>query len=759
MERARFQPCRGARPESRTEGPLSAGSKPRPSCSGSALVNDPGWIGEPVHGRFREAGGVCDILEAGQDHRSMTSTASLAANFQGLTVAAFESRRASEMATLVSRHGGVPVVAPAMREIALEPNAAAEAFGKALLANELNAVIFMTGAGVAALLATLEKSCERAIIVQALSRTAVVARGSKTVRALESVGVRIAVKVPEPNTWREVLPALEDAASGFGIKGSRVALQEYGVPDERLVAEIEARGASVVRVPVYRWDLPEDTEPLERVLDEIVAGRARVVLFTNAVQVNHLIAVAAQKGTDRSLRDSLSRAVVCSIGPTCSEALAAHGLNVDLEPELHKMGILVHEAARRAPELLSAKAGPAPVVPTETRVAAPPRSAAVGVSPGAAKAAERGSWASSRPAWRDSRFMKACRLEPADATPVWLMRQAGRYMTAYRELRARVPFLELCKQPDLVAEVTVSAARQIGADAAILFADLLLPAEPMGFKVDYERGGGPHVDPALRSAAQISRLPEFGVREALGYVFDAVRQTRASLDERTPLIGFAGAPFTLASYLIEGGPSRSFRHTKSLMYSDPGAWRALMDYLVRNVVAYINGQIESGAQAVQIFDSWVGCLAPSAYREFVLPHMKKLFHALTPGAPVIHFGTGTAQLLELMREAGGSVIGLDFRVELDDAWRRLGPGVGVQGNLDPAILFAEARTIREHAVRILRQAAAKPGHIFNLGHGVLPETPPDHVTELVNIVHDESARLAFEARNGNPEGGSKKHEG
>lgn len=685
----------------------------------------------------------------------MTSTASLAANFQGLIVAAFESRRAPEMAALISRHGGVPVVAPAMREVALERNTAAEAFGKALFSNELNAVVFMTGAGVAALLPILERTYERAAIVEALSRTVVVARGSKTVRALEGAGVRITVKVPDPNTWREVLPALERAASSFSIKRSRVALQEYGAPDERLVADIEACGASVVRVPVYRWELPEDTAPLESAVDEIVAGRARVVLFTNAVQVDHLIAVAAHKGMDGNLRDSLGRAVVCSIGPTCSEALAAHGLKVDLEPELHKMGILVHEAARRAPELLRIKGSRVGPAPTDTAVEAPSRFEGFGRKPGAANTSEPAR-ETLVPGWQDSLFMKACRMEPAGATPVWLMRQAGRYMKQYRELRARIPFLELCKRPDLVAEVTVSAAEQIGADAAILFADLLLPAEPMGFKVSYERDGGPHVEPALRTADRITQLPDYDVSGALGYVFDAVRQTRASLDRRTPLIGFAGAPFTLASYLIEGGPSRNFRHTKGMMYSEPGAWGALMDYLVRNVAAYVNGQIDSGAQAVQIFDSWVGCLSPSAYREFVLSHMQNLFHSLTPGAPVIHFGTGTAQLLELMREAGGDVIGLDFRVELGDAWQRLGPRVGVQGNLDPAILFAEPRTIREHAVRILHQAAGRPGHIFNLGHGVLPETPPDHVKELVKVVHEESARLAYEAPNRTPSESDKK---
>ncbi|HLI29735.1 MAG TPA: uroporphyrinogen decarboxylase [Terriglobia bacterium] len=335
--------------------------------------------------------------------------------------------------------------------------------------------------------------------------------------------------------------------------------------------------------------------------------------------------------------------------------------------------------------------------------------------------------------------MKACRMEAVDATPVWLMRQAGRYLKEYRALRARTPFLELCKNPDMVAEVTVSATERIGADAAILFADLLLIAEPMGFWLEYERGGGPVITPALRAAAEVDRLREVEPQESLAYVFEAIRSARASLDSAKPLIGFAGAPFTLASYLIEGGASKNFRHTKTFMYRDPGAWHALMEYLTRNVVKYMNGQIAAGVQAIQVFDSWVGCLSPSDYQEFVAPHMRRLFEQLSSGVPVIHFGTGTGLLLEQMRDAGGNVIGLDAHVELDQAWRQLGSDVAVQGNMDPIVLYADLPFIRRRAVKILQQAAGRPGHIFNLGHGILPETPVENVIELVRAVHEESS--------------------
>ncbi|MGH7869981.1 MAG: uroporphyrinogen decarboxylase family protein, partial [Candidatus Dormibacteraceae bacterium] len=258
----------------------------------------------------------------------------------------------------------------------------------------------------------------------------------------------------------------------------------------------------------------------------------------------------------------------------------------------------------------------------------------------------------------DSRFMRACRREPVDGTPVWLMRQAGRYQKDYRELRARVPFLDLCKRPELVAEVTISAARTIGADAAIIFADLLLIAEPLGFELAYEKGEGPVIRPPLRRVADVDRLKEVEPSDSLEYLLEAIRLTRRELDPTLPLIGFAGAPFTLASYLIEGGASRNFRHTKTLMFRDAGAWRVLMSHLARNLARYVNSQIRAGVQAVQIFDTWVGCLGPEDYREFVLPYTKEMIRGIRKGVPLIHFGVGTAMLLELMREAGGDVIGL-----------------------------------------------------------------------------------------------------
>lgn len=337
-------------------------------------------------------------------------------------------------------------------------------------------------------------------------------------------------------------------------------------------------------------------------------------------------------------------------------------------------------------------------------------------------------------ALHNSVFMRACRREPVPYTPIWLMRQAGRYMREYREVRERVGFLELCKNPNLASEVTVTAVERLGVDAAIIFADILLILEPMGAQLEFAKGDGPVIHNPVRGAADVEALRELEDTGPLQFVFDAISKTRSALPANLPLIGFSGAPFTLASYLIEGGGSRNYIHTKRLMYQDKGAWDALLAMISRGLARYLNAQIDAGAQAVQLFDSWVGCLSPDDYRTYVLPHTQSVISNVRSGVPVLHFGTGTGALLELMREAGGDVIGVDWRVRLDEAWNRIGHDVAVMGNLDPVSLFAGVDHVRSEARRILDYAAGRPGHIFNLGHGILPDTPVETVIELVNTV-------------------------
>ncbi len=668
----------------------------------------------------------------------MTNDNGAKPNFGGLEVAAFESRRAEEIAKLISRCGGIPRVGPSMREIPLENNPAAFEFAEKLLAGKLQGVIFMTGTGARTLFEVLQSRYAIEEIVHGFSATTVVVRGSKAAQVLVEYGVPITITAREPNTWQEVIQELDENPRSFTLKGSTVAVQEYGEPNEVFLEELRSRGAVPLRVQVYRWALPEDLGPLRETLKAILQGRARVVLFTSRNQVSNVLHVAAEQGDRGKLMDALRRSAVCSIGPTCSGALVAAGIQVDVEASPPKMGVLVLEAARHASEVLRQKDVGVQASASTVSSTGLGRNAATSAT--AMEPAGGESAYVATDALKNSRFMEACRREPVDATPVWLMRQAGRFMKEYRELRARVPFLELCKNPDLVAEVTVGAARKLGVDAAIIFADLLLIIEPLGLELEYGKGDGPMIRPAVRESSDVDRLRNVEPEESLAYLYEAIRRTRAALPPDMPLIGFAGAPFTVASYMIEGGASKNFRHTKTLMYRDEGAWRALMERLGRTMAKYVNAQIKAGVQAVQIFDSWVGCLGPEDYRRFVLPYTRLLVEGITPGTPVIHFGTGTGMFLEEMRDAGGDIIGLDFHVELGKSWDLLGDGVGVQGNLDPVALYADLPFIRHRVQEILDQAAGRPGHIFNLGHGILPDTPEENVIALVKMVHELSAR-------------------
>jgi uroporphyrinogen decarboxylase len=442
-----------------------------------------------------------------------------------------------------------------------------------------------------------------------------------------------------------------------------------------------------------------------------------VLLFTSAQQIENVLEMARRLGLEDDVREGMHNAVVASIGPTTSERLREEELPVDLEPEHPKMGHLVTAAAaqsgailRRKQAIVSAMSGP-------------------------------GSHPMDKSApWYDSAFLRACRREPAPFTPVWLMRQAGRYMAEYREVRSKTTFLELCKNPQLCSEVMVTAVKKLGVDAAIIFSDLLPILEPMGLDLEFAKGEGPVIHNPVREPEDVDRVLELESVDALHFVMETVRQTRADLPEDIPLIGFAGAPFTLASYTIEGGSSRNYLHTKTLMYRDEGAWRSLMERFVRAVSQYLNAQIAAGCQAVQIFDSWVGCLGVEDYRRYVLPYVRSIVQNIIPGVPVINFATGNPALLPLLAEAGSSVVGVDWRIPLDDAWKTIGHNRAVQGNLDPAVLLADRQEIRKRAKAVLDQAGGRAGHIFNLGHGVHQQTPVENAIALVEAVHELSAR-------------------
>jgi uroporphyrinogen decarboxylase len=630
----------------------------------------------------------------------------------GLRVAAFESRRAAEMERLIEKLGGTPAVSPSLREVPVGENPEAVDFAHRLISGEIDIVLLLTGVGTRHLVSQIERHVDRGRFLAALSDVTTIVRGPKPLAVLKEFEIQPTVRVPEPNTWREVLQTIDQQVP---VANQTVALQEYGQPNTSLIAGLEARGARVKAIKVYNWELPENTGPLEANIRDIAEGRIDVALFTSAHQVANVFRMAEKLGLACEFEAALQRVVIASIGPVTSEALHEFGVSVDIEPEHGKMGHLVVAVGEQSPQRVRQKRGSVSV-----------REPAPSSSPND----------SAQAAWHDSPFMKACRREPCERTPIWLMRQAGRYMKEYREVRARQSFLELCKSPDLCAEVMITAVNRLGVDAAIIFSDLLPMLEPMGIELDFAQGEGPVIYNPVREAKDVDRVRELESVDELSFVTETVRLTRAGLSPEIPVIGFAGAPFTLASYVIEGGASRNYLHTKSLMYRDPGAFAELMGRLARSITRYLNAQIAAGAQAVQIFDSWVGTLGTDDYRRYVLEHTRAIIAGITPGVPVINFATGNPAQLPLLAEAGGAVIGVDWRVRLDEAWRTVGYDKAVQGNLEPVVLLAEETEIRRRAQEVLRQAAGRPGHIFNLGHGILPQTPVENVIALVETVKE-----------------------
>jgi uroporphyrinogen decarboxylase len=635
-------------------------------------------------------------------------------DFGGLHVAAFESRRADEISKLIQKHGGLPHVSPSMREVPLEDERPAVDFAHRLITGGIDVVIFQTGVGFRQLLDIVQRHVDPQRYLNTLADVTTIARGAKSSAAMKAVGLTPTHRAAEPNTWRQTLQVIDSIGS---IASQKVAVQEYGQTNPSLIAGLEARGAHVVRVPVYRWELPEDTAPLEANVQALADGQRDVLLFTSAQQLVNVLDIANRLGVTDQVQQRLAETVVASVGPTTSEALRDHQWPVDIEPEHPKMGTLVAAAASRSRDVLARK----------QRLSVRLSASNLGRP-------------NERAAWFDGPFMRACRREPCDVTPVWLMRQAGRYMQEYREVRAKTTFLELCKNPALCSEVMCTAVDRLGVDAAIIFSDLLPILEPMGLDLEFAQGEGPVIHNPVRGPADVDRVLELESVESLDFVMETVRLTRADLPGHIPLIGFSGAPFTLASYVIEGGSSRNYLHTKTLMYRDPGAWQALMDRFARAITKYLNAQIAAGAQCVQLFDSWVGCLGVADYRQHVQPFVRKIISQLTPGVPVIHFGTGNPALLPLQADCGSSVVGVDWRIGLDDAWNMVGHDVAVQGNLDPCVLLAGREEIRRRVGQVLSQASGRPGHIFNLGHGVLQQTPVENAVAVVEMVHEMSSR-------------------
>lgn len=641
---------------------------------------------------------------------------SSSANFASLRVAAFESRRAADMTRLIERKDGIPFVSPSMREVAVDEDRPTIDFANRLITGQVDAIIFLTGVGIRQMIERIERHVDMQRFLDSLADIKTIVRGPKPLAVLRELEIKPTLQVPAPNTWREILATLD---TQMPVVNLNVAVQEYGISNVSLIAGLEARGAAVESVAIYRWALPEDLAPLEANIRRLVAGDVDIAMFTSAQQLDHLLLVAEQLELGAEVRESLRKVVIASIGPTTTERFQSHSLQVDFEPSHGKMGQLVNECAEQSADLVAAKHS---ITVRENRKA------------------EMAQSEDKNAAWYDSPFMRACRREEVPYTPIWLMRQAGRYMQEYRDVRSQSTFLELCKNPQRCSEVMCTAVEKLGVDAAIIFSDLLPILEPMGLDLEFVVGDGPKIHNPVREASEVNRIAALESMDELQFVVDTVKFTRRDMPDNIPVIGFAGAPFTLASYAIEGGSSRSFLHTKTLMYREPSAWHDLMQRLSQSIVLYLNAQIDAGAQVVQLFDSWVGCLGPSDYREYVMPHMREIVAGLKPTAPLIHFGTGNPTLLPMQAEAGGDVIGVDWRIDLSAAWETIGHDRAVQGNLDPLTLLADQKTIATRAQAVLDAAGNRPGHVFNLGHGVLQQTPVENAKFLVDFVREASAR-------------------
>jgi len=337
-------------------------------------------------------------------------------------------------------------------------------------------------------------------------------------------------------------------------------------------------------------------------------------------------------------------------------------------------------------------------------------------------------------------FLKACRREKAPHTPVWLMRQAGRYMKEYMAIREKYSFLEMCRNPEIACEVTLQPIKAFEIDAAIIFADILLPLPGMGINLEFAKNEGPVIKNPVRTKKDIDAVRVINPEEDVPYLLNAIKMVKKELNGKTPLIGFSGSPFTLASYIIEGEGSKNYIHAKGLMYSDPEGWKALLDKISDVIIAYLNAQIDAGVDCVQLFDSWVGCLGPDDYKRFALPYTKKVIAGVKKTVPLINFSTNTGTYLGLVKEAGGDVVGVDWRVRLDEAWKTIGYDKGIQGNLDPVTLFGPVKEIKKRVKEIIEMAGGRPGHIFNLGHGIIVGTPVDNVRAVVDAVHEYSRK-------------------
>lgn len=576
-----------------------------------------------------------------------------------------------------------------------------------ILTGEIDVAIFMTAAGFENFFERCSKSIDRQRLLDSLSDIKTVSVGALVTNKLVEVGIQPTIRVAEDIVWRELLVCLDRSCA---VANLNVAL-ESTMDVHSLAAGLEARGAAVFRFHPIEFNQSDPSSPEQDILDAIEDGHVGTLLFPNPVCAARYTTLIGQRERP-SLAKYAEDLVIMALGEDTEQTLSQSGVECDV--------VLSHDQL-------------------ESEIKQSMVAVRMGRDQHSQQQMQAGSSAvDQNAAWYNSPFMKAVRREPVDVTPVWMMRQAGRYMQEYREVREKTPFLDLCRNPQLCSEVMCTAVDRLGVDAAIIFSDLLPILVPMGFDLEFVKGDGPVIHNPLRSPLDVDRVKPLESNAELQFVMDTVTQTRKDLPEDMPLIGFAGAPFSLASYMIEGGSTKNYAFTKQLMFGDRSAWDELMTRLTSSITIYLKGQIEAGAQCVQLFDSWAGCLGVHDYRNYVLPYVSQIITQISPLAPVINFATGNPALLPELSMTSAQVIGVDWRIPLDRAWKTVGYDRAVQGNMDPTILLSNPQKIRESVETVLEQANNRPGHIFNLGHGILPQTPVDNAIALVDLVHEIS---------------------
>lgn len=596
------------------------------------------------------------------------------------------------------------------RPTARQGNSAVVDFAHRVVTGGVDLVVFLSRAGVRRLLDVVAKSVDRQRFLNGLSDIGVLAANEQVAKTLRECGVEPRI-VSERRSWRELLMFLDQ---NYSLANLNVAVEQF-TDTRQISAGLESRGCAVIPIPIFENPDPDEAQQLafEEMLASLRDDRFELILINDVADAHYFLCRAGQESL-RSLSNWLAKPVVVVGGDEARTFLLSNKLHNDF-----------CVLAADAEQSLAARIQSAYDAGRRNRIRYLPAGQNV---------------ASQAGKWDEGPFMKACRGEPTDVTPIWMMRQAGRYMQEYRDVRAGVSFLELCANPSLCSEVMCTAVEKLGVDAAIIFSDLLPILVPMGCDLEFTKGDGPVIHNPVREVSDLDRIQALESLDELEFVMETVRQTRKDLPEHLPLIGFAGAPFTLASYMIEGGASRNYANTKRLMHADQGAWHELMTRLADSISLYLNGQVSAGAQCLQLFDSWAGCLSYEDYRLFVLPYVKQIIDRIPFHVPVINFATGNPALLPLLADTRARVIGIDWRIRLDDAWQTVGFDRSVQGNLDPTILLTDPEYIRSTAKNVLEQAAGRDGHIFNLGHGILPMTPVENAIALVDAVHELSAK-------------------